>query len=299
MIPEEIEKLFRIKADIKSALISKGRSPNDDFTTYANEIRAIICNGSGSETPDIPDTPEDPIIPEEPTEINEYLERYNWLKADGSKIINAYRPIAGSNTFKTKDVTIKTTIKVDSLTSAIGKTTSVCGASAAYTVDGVSIRYKFLNIVLYRIDETTFSVGYYGAVPTTETEYFGTYHLGDTLIIEGTEKTLTINGVTYNKTIAEDNTRNLSNVGVLQSAAVLGDKPYAGQIAKFEYIANGIVYSSLIPTKVIKELPTELSYDGNVKAVDTIGMWDLINEKFMTSSTDNGWTINNDSLNSL
>lgn len=85
MIPEEIEKLFRIKADIKSALISKGRSPNDDFTTYANEIRAITCNGSGNDTPDIPVTPEepdDPVIPDEPTEINEYLERYNWLQAD-------------------------------------------------------------------------------------------------------------------------------------------------------------------------------------------------------------------------
>lgn len=231
---------------------------------------------------------------EEPTEINEYLERYNWLQADGSKFITAYRPIAGSNINKSKDVTIRAVVKVDSLTSAIGKTTAICGASVAETIDGVTVRYRLLNIVLYRIDETTFSVAYYGSVPTTsEAEYFGTYHLGDTLTIEGTEKTLTINGVTYNKTVAENNTRNLSNVAVLQSAAVLGDKPYNAQIARFEYIANGTTYSSLVPAKVIKELPAELSYDKTVKAVGTVGMWDLKNKLFMTSSTDNYWSVNN------
>lgn len=36
MIQEEIYKLFRINADIKSTLISKCRSPDDDFTIYAN-----------------------------------------------------------------------------------------------------------------------------------------------------------------------------------------------------------------------------------------------------------------------
>ncbi len=260
------------------------------------EIKKNISGNGGADdpsTPDVPSEPTEPIIPDEPTEINEYLERYNWLQADGNKIINAFRPIAGSNTYKSKDVAIRAIIKVDSLTSAIGKTTAVCGASAVYTIDDVSVRYKFLNIVLYRIDETTFSVAYYGAVPTSKTEYFGTYHLGDTLTIEGTEKTLTINGVTYNKTVVEDNTKNLNNVGVLQSAAVLGDKPYNAQIARFEYVANGTTYSSLVPVKVIKELPTDLAYDGTIKEVGVVGMWDTINQKFLTSSAANYWSVNN------
>lgn len=46
MIQEEIVKLFRIKADIKSILISKCRSPDDDFTIYTNEIKVIVCNDS-------------------------------------------------------------------------------------------------------------------------------------------------------------------------------------------------------------------------------------------------------------
>lgn len=295
-IVNEIEKLFRIKADIKSALISKGRSPNDDFTTYANEIRAIACNNSETDTPDVPDNPpiDDPIIPpiDNPININEYIEGYNWLQADGRSIINAYRPISNSNTYKSKDITIRAVVKVDSLTSAIGKTTAVCGGSATETIDGVTVKYRFLNIVLYRIDETTFSVAYYGCVPTSEAEYFGTYHIGDTLTIEGTEKTLTINGVTYNKTITENNTRNLSYLSVFQSSAAL-DKPYNAQIARFEYIANGTTYSSLVPAKVIKELPAELAYDKKVKAVGIVGMWDTINNKFLTSDNINNWSLSN------
>lgn len=291
MIAEHIKSLLIIKADIKSALISRGRNPNDDFTTYADEIRAIV-GGDVPDTPDTPDVPDVPDVPDTPSYINEYIEGYNWLQADGRNIINAYRPMASSNTYKSKDVTIRAVVKVDSLTSAIGKTTAVCGGSATETIDGVTVKYRFLNIVLYRIDETTFSVAYYGCVPTTEAEYFGTYHIGDTLTIEGTEKTLTINGVTYNKTITENNTRNLSYLSVFQSSAAL-DKPYNAQIARFEYIANGTTYSSLVPAKVIKELPAELAYDGKVKAVGTVGMWDIKNQKFLTSSDANYWSVNN------
>lgn len=278
-----------IKADIKSALISKGRNPNDDFTTYANEIRAIVCNGNESETPD---TPENPIIPEEPTIINEYLERYNWLQSDGSKYTVSYRPIVGSNTYKSKDVTMKTIIKVDSL-NAIGSTTSVFGSSGLYN----DVRQRQLNLVLKRLDDTTFAVGYFSCaekdLASDNNSFVGTFNIGDTLNIEANENTITINDTVYTNPVSSIQTMNLVNFHILYSGSSNGDKQYNAQIAKVEYIANDTTYSLLVPAKVTKELPIELSYDEKVKAIGTIGMWDLKNEKFMTSSTDNNWSVNN------
>lgn len=239
-----------------------------------------------------------PMEEEEPvTEINEYLERYNWLQADGSKYISAYRPIAGTNINKTNNITLRAIVKVDSLTSAIGAVTALSGGSTMYAYNGVDTRYRWLSIAFKRLDANTFSVGYFGCNRATEcTEFFDTYHIGDTLTIEGTEKTLTINGVTYNKTVAEED-KNLSMVAVLHSATVLGDKPYNAQIARFEYIANGTTYSSLIPAKIIKELPVELAYsDKTPRTVGTVGMWDIKNQKFLTSNDANYWSVNNYSL---
>lgn len=233
-----------------------------------------------------------PMEEEEPTEINEYLERYNWLQADGSKYSVAYRPIAGSNTYKSKDVTMRTIIKVDSL-NAIGSTTSVFGSSGLYN----DVRQRQINLVLKRLDNTTFTVGYFSCaekdLALDNSSFVGTFNIGDTLEIEANENTITINGTVYNNPVSSIQTMNIVNFHVLYSGSSNGDRQYNAQIARVEYIANGTTYSSLVPAKVIKELPAELSYDKKVKAVGTVGMWDLKNKLFMTSSTDNYWSVNN------
>lgn len=232
-------------------------------------------------------------VEEDPAEINEYLERHNWLRADGSKYSASYRPIAGSNTYKSKNVTMRTIIKVDSLNSTVGSTTSVFGSSGLY--DGV--RQRQINLVLKRLDNTTFTVGYFSCaekdLALDNNSFVGTFNIGDTLEIEASEGTITINGTVYNNPVSSIQTMNLVNFHVLYSGSSNGDKQYSAQIARVEYIADGTTYSSLVPAKVIKELPIELSYDGKVKDVGTVGMWDLKNEKFLTSSADNNWSVNN------
>lgn len=220
--------------------------------------------------------------------INEYLQSYKWLKADGTNFIGAYRPIAGSNTNQSKDITLKATVKVDALRD-IGKRTALSGASNV--ID--NIRGRYLCIAFYRKDADTFSVGYFGSVSNAEElEFFGDYHIGDTLDIEGTEKTLTINGVTYHKT-TEELARNLSMMAVLHSADALGDKKYNASISRIQYIAKGVLYSDLSPAKVVKELPAELSYNNIIVPVGTAGMWDNCNKKFLTSASTNNWILTN------
>lgn len=222
--------------------------------------------------------------------INDYLMAYKWLKADGTNIIGAYRPIAGSNVNKSKDITLKAKVKVDSLRD-IGRRTALSGASSV--ID--NIRGRYLSIFFYRIDDNNFSVGYAGCVSNDlEMEVFGQYHIGDVLDIVGTEKTLTINGVVYNKTIEEMNTRNLSMMTVLHSADVLRDQKYNGQIANLQYItSDGIVQSDLTPAKVVVDLPAELSYNNIIVPAGTAGMWDSVNNKFLTSANPNNWILTN------
>ena len=220
--------------------------------------------------------------------VNEYLQSFTWLKGDGNNFIAAYRPIPGSNINKSKDITMRAIVKIDDLRD-IGKRTALSGASSV--IDG--IRGRYLSIAFYRKDADTFSVGYFGCVDASkELEFFGDYHIGDVLDIEGAETTLKVNGITYNKT-TEEMARNLSIMAVLHSADVLGDKKFNASVSRLQYIAKGVVYSDLIPAKVIKELPAELSYTNVSMPVGTVGMWDKINEKFLTSASTNNWILTN------
>ncbi len=269
-----IEAVMKIRDDVS---IIKERLSISDGTDGGTE------DGGGT---DVPDTPQIPDVPENPKMINEYLEGYDWLKGDGTNSIAAYRPIPGSNTYKSADVTLRAVLKVDEL-STKGDINGVSGASLM-TGD---VRYRNLSIALKKLEDGRFAVGYFGCQPiTNEKEFFGSYSLGSVLEIEGTEKSVTINGVTYDKT-AEERGQNLSTVAVLHSATVLGDKAYIGQIARFEYIAGGTVFSSLIPAKATQDLPADMAYDGKEKAVGTVGMWDTVNEKFLTSSSANSWSV--------
>ena len=54
-----------------------------------------------------------------PIKINEYLEQYTWLQADGKTYISAYRPIPGSNTNKSSNVTLKAVLKVTAFDSLL------------------------------------------------------------------------------------------------------------------------------------------------------------------------------------
>lgn len=291
-IVNEIEKLFRIKADIKSALISKGRSPNDDFTTYANEIRAIVCNGNGTDTPDVPDIPDIPDIPDNPIDVNEYIEGYNWLNGDGSNYSVSFRPISGSNTFKSANITMRSIIKVDTL-NPVGSTTSVFGSSGSIN----TIRHRLINLVIKALTANTFSIGYFSCASKDsaldDNNFVGNFNIGDTLVIEANENNIIINGVNYNNPVNSVQSMNLVNYHILNSGGSNGDRGYNAKLSKLEYEADGTIYSSVIPAKIKKELPVELSYDNTTKEVGTVGLWDTINNKFLTSNNINKWVLSN------
>ncbi|MCQ2250600.1 MAG: hypothetical protein MJZ66_05770 [Bacteroidales bacterium] len=245
-----------------------------------------------SDTPTTPETPDEPVIPDapdNPSQINEYLEGYDWLRGDGSRYVPAYRVIPGSNTYKSKDVSIRAIIRPTALNYAAGTLVNVCGCSGS--VDGV--RYRQMNICLKVVDSNTYQVGYFSCVSNADTsalQFFGNYKVGEILEIEGNENSLTVNGVEY--AIANESIQmNMPTFIALYSGSSNGGRSYAGEISKLEYLANGTVYSSLMPAKVVKELPAEMAYDGISKAVDTIGFWDSVNEKFLTSKDANGWSV--------
>ncbi len=224
--------------------------------------------------------------------INEYLERADWLVGDGSHYISSYRPIAGSNTNKAPDVTIKAKLCVSQFASTVGTVTNICGSSIVS--DGV--RFRKSNLAIRAKSAYTFEVGYFAAVANVaeDLKFYGEYSMDDVLTIEATAQSMTINGKTYTLENENNNTLSLVDLIVLYSGSSNGGRAYGGDIAYLEYWSKGVCNSQLVPCKVTKELPASMVNTATAQAVGSVGLWDTKNEKFLTSSAANTWQAIND-----
>lgn len=224
--------------------------------------------------------------------INEYLERAGWLKGDGGHYVSSYRPIAGSNTNKAPDVTIKAKLRVSQFASNVGTVTNICGSSIVS--DG--IRFRKSNLAIRAKSAYTFEVGYFAAVANVaeDLKFYGEYSMDDVLTIEATAQEMTINGKSY--TLENENNNNLGLVDliVMYAGSSNGGRSYGGELAYIEYWSKGVCNSQLIPCKVTKELPASMANTATAQPVGAVGLWDTKNEKFMTSSAANTWQAVND-----
>lgn len=255
--------------------------------------------GGGGQEPDPPDTPEEPdppVNPEEPEDpdrtINEYLERADWLVGDGSHYISSYRPIAGSNTNKAPDITIKAKIRVSKFASTVGTVTNICGSSIVS--DGV--RFRKSNLAIRAKSAYTFEVGYFAAVANIaeDLKYYGEFSMNDVLTIEATAQKMIINGKAYTLENEQDNNLGLVDLIVLYAGSSNGGRSYGGELAYIEYWSKGVCNSQLVPCKVTKVLPASMANTATAQPVGAVGLWDTKNEKFMTSSAANTWQAIND-----
>lgn len=224
--------------------------------------------------------------------INEYLERADWLKGDGGHYVSSYRPIAGSNTNKAPDVTIKAKLRVSQFASNVGIVTNICGSSIVS--DGV--RFRKSNLAIRAKSAYTFEVGYFAAVANVaeDLKFYGEYSLDDVLTIEATAQAMTINGKSYTLENENNNTLSLVDLIVLYAGSSNGGRSYGGELAYIEYWSKGVCNSQLIPCKVTKELPASMANTATAQPVGAVGLWDTKNEKFMTSSAANTWQAIND-----